>query len=69
VTAREAAIVMAYTEVAIGDFATFHAYAQEKLGRWIRVHEFANRAVIDELKRACYDDFLALSHEAARDAA
>lgn len=64
--AREAAIVMAYTEFAMGDFATFHAYAEEKLGHAILVHEFAQRQVMDRLRVACRDDFLALSHEAAR---
>lgn len=59
-TKREAAIVMAYTGVALGDFQTFHEYAEEVLGRPVWTHQFGDQAVADELRAASRADFLAL---------
>lgn len=57
-TAREAAIVMAYTGITIGPFSNLHAYAEEKLGRPIALHELPD--VADELRVAAREDFINL---------
>lgn len=59
-TRREAAIVMAYTGIRLGDFGDFHVYAEEKLGRPIRMHEFAVPHVVDAIREHARADFLAL---------
>lgn len=56
---------MAYTGIALGDFQTFHEYAEEVLGRPVWTRQFGNQAVADELKAASRADFLALQvHDA-----
>ena len=51
-TKREAAVVMAFTGVALlvgDDFSYFHQYVDELMGRPVRTHEFPMLA--DEIKR------------------
>lgn len=60
-TPQEAAIIMAYTGTIFGDWSTFHKYAQEKLGRPVWTHEFANEKLCEKLKELSRDDFLALN--------
>ena len=65
-TDLEKAVVMAYTGVAMltGDkFDIFHKYVQDKLGRPIWSHEFASKALWDEIKEKTEDDFLAICND------
>lgn len=59
-TKREAAIVSAYTGILCGDFAAFHAYVEEILGRSVWTHEMGDQAVFAEIKAAAKPDFIAL---------
>jgi hypothetical protein len=64
---REAAIVAAYTGIAIGDFADTHAYIEEKLGRPVWTHEMVDPAIWEEIKAAAEADFVALKVEGMPD--
>ena len=59
-TAREAAIVSAYTGYMLGDFSVMHKYAEYVLGRPIFTHEFANQNLVDELQEKSKKDFVNL---------
>jgi hypothetical protein len=59
-TKNEAAIVSLYTGYLIGDFSEMHKYAQEKLGRPIFTHEFANKELFDELRELSKPDFVSI---------
>ena len=59
-TKEERLIVSAYTGVLMTSFNEFHKFAEEKLGRPIFTHEFADKVVIDDLKEAVYGDFMSL---------
>ena len=54
---EEAAIITAYTGIHIGDFPTFHAYIEKKLGRPIWTHELANSEIWKEIKEKTRKDF------------
>jgi hypothetical protein len=60
-TVEEAAIVAAYTGILIGKFSDMHGYAEQKLGRPIFTHEFANPEVVKELKEKTREDFINIS--------
>jgi hypothetical protein len=62
-TKREGAIISAYTGIMIGSFSDMHEYAEEKLARPIFTHEFANEALVKELKNAAKEDFFKLNEE------
>lgn len=57
---RECAIVSAYTGFLCGEFSDMHGYAEELLGRPIMTHEFANEALVKELKEKSHEDFINL---------
>ena len=59
-TPKEAAIVTAYTTYLCGSFDSFHAYAEEKLGRPVYSHEMAEPAFWLVLADASKEDFLNL---------
>ena len=59
-TARQAAIVGAYTGFLAGDFPTLHAYIEEKLGRPVWTHEMGSETVTEEIREATKEDFLAI---------
>ena len=60
-TTREAAIVSAYTGYLVGPFATMQGYVEEKLGRIVWTHEFADKETVERIKVASKDDFCALA--------
>lgn len=63
-TDREKAIVMAYTGYTMltGDkLDIFYRYVQEKLGRSVMTHEFADEKVSDAIQKAAKEDFIALA--------
>lgn len=64
-TKEQAAIIGAYTGIAVGPFGDIQDYAEKKLGRPILTHEFANRSVWSDLRAAAKDDLLAICHQEA----
>lgn len=57
----EAAIIMAYTGIIIGDFREFHAYAEKLLKRPIYTHQFSSPALMEEIKKLATPDFIELN--------
>lgn len=62
-TKEQAAVIGAYTGVTAGPFADIHEYAERKLGYPIFTHQFANPKVVEALKQAAREDFLAMCAE------
>lgn len=62
-TRREAAIITAYTGIAIGNFGDAHLYMEEAMGRPIWTHEMARPEVWEAIKEAAKADFLAIEVE------
>ena len=58
---REAAIITAFTGVLVGSPLDFHAYAEEKFGHSIMIHEMADAMFWDKLKKLSSDDFMDLN--------
>lgn len=63
-TRDQAAIIGAFTGIAIGPFSDIHGYAERILGRSIWTHEFANKETMAEIKEAARADFVALASNA-----
>lgn len=59
-TKREKVVVSAFTGSLMCDFCDRHAYIEEKLGRPVFTHELADSQLIEEIKLAAKDDFLAI---------
>lgn len=57
-TKQEKIIVSAYTGVLMCDFGDVHGYVEEKLGRPIFTHEFADKDIQEEIKEKSKEDFL-----------
>lgn len=58
-TRREGCVLTAYTGLSlVNSFHDFHKYAEELLGRPIFTHEFGNKDVAKEIKKASEKDFL-----------
>lgn len=62
-TREQAAVIGAYTGFCAGPFADLHEYAERKLGRPIWTHQFANAKLVEDLKQAAREDFVAISAE------
>ena len=62
-TREQAAIIGAYTGFLAGPFGDVHELAEQKLGRPIWTHEFANPDVVEQLKVAVTDDFLSICYQ------
>ena len=62
-TKRECAIVSAYTGILCGDFNEFHKYVEEKMGRPVWTHEFANKALWEVIRELSKEDFCNLGKE------
>lgn len=62
-TRDQAAIIGAFTGVCAGPFGDVQEYAERKLGRPVWTHEFADKAVADEIREAARADFIALVAE------
>ena len=54
-------IVTAYTGIGCIGMAEFHSFAEEKLGRPIFTHEFADKKVWEALKEEVRADFMRLA--------
>jgi len=61
-TKEQAAIIGAYTGFSAGPFADIQEYAERVFGRPIWTHEFADKALSEELRAKAKPDFLALCH-------
>ena len=59
-TKREAAIVMVYTGIVLGDFKDAHAYIEEILGRPVFTHELESENMAKLLKEKSRPDFIAI---------
>lgn len=59
-TYQECIIVSAYTGYLMCDFDDLHKYIEAKLGRSVWTHELGNPEFIEEIKKICKSDFLAL---------
>jgi hypothetical protein len=59
-TKREAAIVMAYTGICIGEFDEFHGYIEEILERPVMTHELAYKEIILEIREKSKQDFITI---------
>lgn len=59
-TKEQAAIIGAYTGIAVGPFSDIKEYAEHKLERSIMTHEFATERVWAELKLAAFADLLSI---------
>lgn len=59
-TAKEAAIVSAYTGFFIGEFSELHKYITELLGRPVFTHELADRELIEQIHELSKNDFINL---------
>ena len=62
-TKRECAIVSAYTGILCGDFNEFHKYVEEKMGRPVWTHEFANKTLWEVIRELSKEDFCNLGKE------
>ena len=59
-TLRERVIVSAYTGVLMCDFERVQRYIEEKLGRPVYTHEFADPNIEKEIEDSIKPDFIAL---------
>lgn len=65
-TEREAAIITAFTGIALGDFGVAHLYIEEILGHPIWTHQLASEKAWEDIKEKSRPDFIAL-HESIVD--
>ena len=56
-TAREAAIVSAYTGLLIGEFSELHKYIEEIMGRPVFTHELGDKKLAQEISNKAAGDF------------
>lgn len=63
-TAREQAIVSAFTGILMGDFNTFHGYVEQIMRRPVWTHEMGSKEIAAEIKEAARADFLAIAKPA-----
>ena len=61
-TKEQAAIIGAFTGVAVGSFGDIQEYAERLLGRPLWTHEFASKELAAELREAARPDLLAICH-------
>ena len=57
-TKEQAIVIMGFTGVTTINFGDFHEDVEKRLGRPVWTHEFANEAVMKEVKEAYRKDFL-----------
>ena len=62
-TKQEKIVVSAYTGDLRCDFADVHEYIERKLGRPVFTHEFASKALREEIIAKCKGVFLAICTE------
>jgi hypothetical protein len=62
-TKEQAIIVSAYTGVTACNFGDLHEAVEKKLGRPVWTHQFADKEVTEEIRKAFREDFLAICYE------
>jgi hypothetical protein len=62
-TKEQAAIIGLYTGVSCGPFSDVHELAERVAGRPIWTHQFAEKALWEELKTKIKPEFLALCYD------
>ncbi len=62
-TKEQAIIISAYTGYTACNFSDIHYAVQQKLGREVFTHEFANPEVMDEIQEVFHEDFLAICYQ------
>jgi hypothetical protein len=62
-TARQAAIVTAYTGVMAGNFPEFHKFAEEIVGNPIWTHQFASEKLVEAIKEKAKPYFLEICND------
>jgi hypothetical protein len=62
-TKEQAAIIGAFTGFSAGPFSDIHHYAERVLGRPVWTHEFADAAVVEQLREAARADFIAIAYK------
>ncbi|QGH79502.1 hypothetical protein SEA_LIMPID_201 [Streptomyces phage Limpid] len=68
-TEREAAIVTAFTGIALGNFGAAHLYMEEVMGHPIWTHELASPLMWKAIKEKSKADFIALSESVGNEPA
>ena len=62
-TKEQAIIISAYTGYTACNFSDIYYAVQQKLGREVFTHEFANPALMVEIQQAFHEDFLAICYQ------
>lgn len=62
-TKEQAIIISAYTGYTACTIFKMHYAVQQKLGREVFTHEFANPAVMEQIQEAFREDFLAICYQ------
>ena len=65
-TKQEAIIVSAYTGILMCNFADLHEYCEKVMGRPIWTHEFADRQLMEAIKKRVKPEFLRICAEVAK---
>ena len=60
-TTEQAVVISAYTEILICNFSDLQKAVEDKLGRPVWTHEFADKETVKKIKEAFKDDFLSMS--------
>lgn len=61
-TYKQALVIMGYTGVSTIKFTEFHKDVQFRLGRAIYTHQFGDKSIVEEIKQAYREDFIAMCH-------
>lgn len=59
-TKHEAAVISAYTGIAVCDFSAIQEYAESLFDRHVSRHDFASIETMEEFKRLAEPDFIKL---------
>lgn len=61
-TKEQAAIIGLFTGIACGPFGDIHKLAEQKMGRPIWTHQFANKELVEEMKEKVREDFIKICY-------
>ena len=62
-TKEQAAIIGAFTGISCGPFSDVQEYAERKLGFPIWTHQFADKALMERIKKTAKDDFISICYD------
>ncbi len=66
-TAKEAAVIGAYTGILMGKFSDLHEYVEKIMGRPVFTHELGSEEMSKKIKEASKADFLAICTNLKKD--